>query len=243
MKTKLLLFLMLISTIGYSQTQPVVHNKTFDLLPKASGSDCTCTGWINKDIADQGESSSQNSSDVVKLDDLESDGIYQEFAVIPNSDYELDLEYTYKLATTTTNFIEVIVLKGSGYDNNLPYDPTSNYVADPFDANQSGYGYTLTGVNTPANQLSYTTIIPPGDTSTHSMSQVTFNTGSETSVALFIRAVGPYLPGSHGDPTKDKGWMNGDSEVRIDNLSLVNTTNLSAEDFIKESVKVFPNPT
>lgn len=74
------------------------------------------------------------------------------------------------------------------------------------------------------------------------MTQVSFNTGSETSIAIFIRAVGPYDAASHGDPGKDKGWMNGDTEVRVDNLVLANTTVLSTEEFSASTLTVYPNP-
>ncbi len=238
MKTKLLLTLLLISVIGYAQVQPTVYNATFDNIPKSSGSDCSCSGWINKDIADQGESSTLSGNSVVKYDDFESDGIYQEVAVVANSDYTLDLDYTYKTDPTTTMHLEVTILKGSGYVSGYTpaYDP-------PATAAQSGYGYdTVAAVELPANQIAQTLITPPGNTSANAMTQMTFNTGTETSIAIFVRAVGPYDAASHGDPGKDKGWMNGDSEVRMDNLALVNTTNLSTDDFLASNVKVYPNP-
>merc|ERR1711974_124059 len=52
---------------------PVLVNADFDKLPKSSGSDCSCAGWINKDIGEQGESSSGNggSDNVVKFDNNE----------------------------------------------------------------------------------------------------------------------------------------------------------------------------
>ncbi|WP_417875338.1 T9SS type A sorting domain-containing protein [Winogradskyella sediminis] len=62
------------------------------------------------------------------------------------------------------------------------------------------------------------------------------------SIAIFIRSVGPYDAELHGDSGKDKGWMNGDSEVRMDNLQLVNTTVLSTQDYFTSNLKVYPNP-
>lgn len=239
MKTKLLFALMFISVLGYSQVQPTVHNPNFDKIPKSSGSDCACSGWINKDIADQGESSTMNSDDVVKMDNLESDGVYQEVEVVANNDYTLDLDFRFSDETTTTQYIEVIVLKGSGY--------VSGYVpayALPADAAQDGFGYeTVASVELAANQVAYTTIAPSGSTSDlNAMPTLSFNTGSETSIAIFIRAVGPYDAAIHGDSGKDKGWMNGDTEVRADNLSLVNLGVLSTEEFSASSLKVYPNP-
>ena len=218
-KTLLFLSFILVSAFMYSQTQPTVHNATFTKIAKNSGSDCSCSGWINKSVADQGESSTKDSNDVVKFDNVESDGVYQEVAVEANSNYTLDLEYWFSDATTTTQHIEVLILKGSGYVSG--YTPA---YAPPATAEQDGFGYdNLTAVDDTNNHVARTTITPPGNTDKNSMTQLTFNTGSETSIAIFIRAVGPYDAGSHGDSGKDKGWMNGATEVRIDNLVLVNT--------------------
>jgi VCBS repeat-containing protein len=68
------------SVFSFAQMQPTVHNPTFDKIAKSEGSDCSCSGWINKSLADQGESSITDSNDVVKFGFLESDGIYQEVA-------------------------------------------------------------------------------------------------------------------------------------------------------------------
>ncbi|EAQ43011.1 T9SS type A sorting domain-containing protein [Polaribacter sp. MED152] len=217
-KTLLLFCLILISALSYGQTQPVVHNATFNKIAKNSGSDCACSGWINKSVGDQGESSTKNSQDVVKLDDLESDAVYQEVAVEANSDYTLDLEYWFNDATTTTEYIEVIILKGSAYVSG--YTPL---YAEPATALQDDYGYeTLAQVDDTNNHVARTTIVPPGNTDMNDMTQLTFNTGSETSIAIYIRAIGPYDASAHGDSGKDKGFMNGDTEVRIDNLVLAN---------------------
>jgi hypothetical protein len=216
-----------------------VYNATFDNIAKNEGSTCTCSGWINKDIADQGESSSKDGSDVVKLDNIESDGIYQEVALEANRDYTLDLEYWYSAETTTTQYIEVLILKGSTYKSG--YTPV---YAGPATAAQSGFGYeTVASIDDTNNHLARTTIVAPGNTSKNSMSQLTFSTGSETSVAIFVRAVGPYDAGAHGDSTKDKGWMNGDTEIRVDNLVLVNSgATASVDDVFSSKVSVYPNP-
>lgn len=237
---KTVLFIALLGCISlFAQTQPTVHNPTFDKIPKSSGSDCACSGWINKDVADQGESSTKNGSDVVKFDNVESDGIYQEIAVEANSDYTLDLVYWYSEEATTTDHFEVIILKGSGYASG--YTPAYDV---PADAAQDGFGYdNLTSVDDINNHVARTLIAPPGNTGENPMTQLAFNTGSETSIAIFIRAVGPYDAGSHGDPTKDKGWMNGDAEVRLDNLSLVNLgPTASVNDVFASKVSIYPNP-
>jgi hypothetical protein len=237
---KNLLFTLLLcaSALGYSQVQPAVYNAAFDKIAKSSGSDCTCSGWINKDIADQAESTISNDSDASKFDDFESDGHYQEVEVIANSDYSLDIDYNFNIDPTTTVHIEVTILKGSGYVGGYvpAYDP-------PASAAQSGFGYdTVASVENAANQLAQTLILSPGDTSWNAMTQMTFNTGSETSIAIFIRAVGSYDAASHGDSGKDKGWMNGDAEIRMDNLVLVNTTVLSTKDVLASKFNVYPNP-
>ncbi|MDC1534103.1 T9SS type A sorting domain-containing protein [Polaribacter sp.] len=206
------------SVISFAQTQPTVHNSTFDKIAKAEGSDCSCAGWINKSLADQGESSTTDGNDVVKLDNVESDGVYQEVAVEANSDYTIDLDVKWSSTDTTTEYLEIVVLKGSGY----VADYTPAY-AGPAEAAQDDFGYrTVESADLASNQLSKSNLTVPGDSEMNAISTISFNTGTETSIAIFIRAVGPYDSGAHGDSGKDKGWMNGDTELRIDNFSLVN---------------------
>ena len=57
MKTKLLLLLLCVSALSYAQVQPTVLNDSFDKIAKSSGSDCSCSGWRNTAIGDQGGSS------------------------------------------------------------------------------------------------------------------------------------------------------------------------------------------
>ncbi|MDA9977356.1 lamin tail domain-containing protein, partial [Polaribacter sp.] len=214
------------SVISFAQTQPTVHNSTFDKIAKAEGSDCSCAGWINKSLADQGESSTTDGNDVVKLDNVESDGVYQEVAVEANSDYTLDLDVKWSSTDTTTEYLEIVVLKGSGY----VADYTPAY-AGPAEAAQDDFGYrTVESADLASNQLSKSNLTVPGDTEMNAISTISFNTGTETSIAIFIRAVGPYDSGAHGDSGKDKGWMNGDTELRIDNFSLVNLGEASVTD-------------
>ncbi|WP_298878985.1 T9SS type A sorting domain-containing protein [uncultured Polaribacter sp.] len=238
---KTLLFIALVASASlFAQTQPTVINPNFDKIDKNSGSACACSGWINKSLADQAESSTKDSNDVVKFDNHESDGIYQEIAVEANSDYTLDLDYWYSDGTTTsTQYIEVIILKGSAYVDG--YTPAYATAAD---AEQDGFGYaSLTEADDVNNHVARTTVAPPGNSDKNSMTQLAFNTGSETSIAIFIRAVGPYDATSHGDSGKDKGWMNGDTEVRVDNLSLVNLgSTASVNDIFSSKISIYPNP-
>ncbi|MEO9572089.1 MAG: T9SS type A sorting domain-containing protein [Polaribacter sp.] len=240
---KTLLFIALIASAGlFAQTQPTVQNATFDKIAKSSGSDCTCSGWINKSLADQGESSTKNDSDVVKLDALESDGIYQEIAIEANSTYTLDLEYTYAEDPTTTTHFEIVVLKGSGYVSG--YTPAYDI---PAEASQDGFGYdSVASVENESNQISYTTYAPADGTL--DITQISFDTGSETSIAIFVRAVGPFddnlhNEGTQADSDKNKGWMNGDSAVRIDNLVLTNLgATASVNDIFSSKISIYPNP-
>jgi hypothetical protein len=214
------------SAISFAQTQPTVHNSTFDKIAKAEGSDCSCSGWINKSLADQGESSTTDGNDVVKFDNVESDGIYQEVAVEANSDYTIDLDVKWSSTDTTTEYLEIIVLKGSGY----VADYTPAY-AGPSEAAQDDFGYrTVESADLASNQLSKSNLTVPGDVEMNAISTISFNTGAETSIAIFIRAVGPYDSDAHGDSGKDKGWMNGDTELRLDNFSLVNLGEASVTD-------------
>jgi hypothetical protein len=238
-KTLLIVCFTLISALSFGQTQPVVHNATFTKIAKNSGSDCACSGWINKSVGDQGESSTKSGDDVAKLDNLESDALYQEVAVEANSDYTLDLEYWYDSDPTTTDYIEIVILKGSAYVSG--YTPA---YAEPATAAQDGYGYeTLAQVDETNNHVARTTIVPPGNTDKNDITQLTFNTGSETSIAIYIRAVGPYDASIHGDSEKDKGFMNGDAEVRVDNLVLTNLgATASVNDIFASKVSIYPNP-
>jgi hypothetical protein len=237
-KTLLIVCFTLISALSFGQTQPVVHNATFTKIAKNSGSDCACSGWINKSVGDQGESSTKSGDDVAKLDNLESDALYQEVAVEANSDYTLDLEYWYDSDPTTTDYIEIVILKGSAYVSG--YTPA---YAEPATAAQDGYGYeTLAQVDETNNHVARTTIVPPGNTDKNDITQLTFNTGSETSIAIYIRAVGPYDASIHGDSGKDKGFMNGDAEVRVDNLVLTNLGAASTATNITVSIDVSADP-
>ncbi|WP_298781499.1 T9SS type A sorting domain-containing protein [uncultured Polaribacter sp.] len=213
MKKTLFLLTLLTSWLCVSQIQPIVYNTTFD------DSACACTSWINKDIADQGESSTTGSSEVLKFDDLESDGIYQEIAIEANSNYTLNFSYIFSSFSSNINNLEIYVLKGSGYESG--YTPA--YPA----TTETDLGYrTIADVETATNQISTLFLSPPTHTSA-SIASLSFDTGAETSIAIFVRSVGPFDDNLHAEGTqlasnKNKGWMNGNAEVRIDNFSLVN---------------------
>ena len=195
---------------------PVLINNVFDKLPKSSGSDCACSGWINKSLGDQGESSSGNGSDVVKFDNNEPDHIYQEFEVTPNADYTITVISQFKDPQNGTYpaELEFRVLAGSGYVSG--YSPT--YYTNTVDFPQNGYGYTtIAQVEDPVNNL----LTPAGATAgvlsnpsddSYLTNTFTFNVGNNTSVALYVRGIG-------GDPTVGSfGYSSGDEEIRVDSI-------------------------
>ena len=136
---KPVLFLSLIASCTLFAQDPVVHNDPFDYLPKSSGSDCTCAGWINKDLGDQGGSSQDfdgTTNDAIKFDKNNDDLAYQEVAVLSNTDYKLSYRYQIEGEATSTSKLEMRILKGSSYKDG--YTPEYKGTAD---APSSGYGY------------------------------------------------------------------------------------------------------
>ncbi|WP_435415070.1 PKD domain-containing protein [Polaribacter aestuariivivens] len=195
-------------------TDPVLINPDFDKQAKSSGSDCACAGWINKSLGDQGESSSGNGSDVVKFDNDESDAIYQEFEVQANADYTITIVTQFKDLTSGGSFpsmLELRVLAGSAYVSG--YSPA--YYATAAEYPQNGFGYTsIPQVEDPANNLLVNVLNNPND-SGYLTTQYSFNSGANTSVALFIRGIG-----GDGTDADNKGYPynNGDEELRIDSV-------------------------
>ncbi|PTX62240.1 PKD domain-containing protein [Kordia periserrulae] len=190
---------------------PVLVNADFDKLPKSSGSDCCCAGWINKDLGDQGESSSGNggSDNVVKFDNNEPDHVYQEFAVTPNADYTITIVTSFKNLTggSFPSELELRVLAGSGYIDG--YSPT--YYTNTVDFPQEDWGYTtIAQVEDPANNLLLEVQTNPSDDSYFSYTY-SFNAGANDSVALFIRGIG-------GDSIGDFNYTSGDEEIRADSV-------------------------
>ena len=188
---------------------PILINAEFDKLPKSSGSDCSCAAWINKEIGEQGESSSGNggSDNVVKFDNNEPDHVYQEFAVQPNADYTMELVTSFKPSENGAfpAMLEVRVLAGTGYRDG--YTPT--YYVETTEFPQDGWGYSTIGqVEDPANNLLVEVQDNPGNDDYVSYTYV-FNSGDNNSVALFIRGIG-------GDAIGDFGYTGGDEEIRAD---------------------------
>jgi len=194
---------------------PVLVNADFNKLPKSSGSDCSCAAWINKDLGDQGESSSGNggTDNVLKFDNNEPDHAYQEFEVVPNSDYIIEIVTSFKdpLGGSFPSELELRVLAGSGYVSG--YTPV--YYTDTVEFPQEDWGYTsITQVEDPANNLLVQVQTNPADDSyiTYSYS---FNSGANDSVALFIRGIGGPATGGGGG---EFGYNSGDEEIRADSV-------------------------
>ncbi|MFY0628975.1 MAG: PKD domain-containing protein [Flavobacteriaceae bacterium] len=197
---------------------PTLVNSEFAKLPKSSGSDCACSAWINKSIGDQGESSSGNggSDNVVKFDNNEPDHVYQEFEITPNADYTMNVVVSFKSLTSGGSFpsmFEIRVLAGSGYDSG--YTPT--YYTNTVDFPQDNYGYTSIGaVETSANNILTEVISNPSDTG-YITYTYTFNSGNNTSLALFMRGIGGPASGGGGGSF---GYNSGDEEIRVDNVTI-----------------------
>ncbi len=196
---------------------PVLVNTDFDKLPKSSGSDCSCSAWINKSIGDQGESSSGNggSDNVVKLDNNEPDHLYQEFEVVPNADYTIQIVTSFKSPEggSFPSMLELRVLGGVGYTSG--YTPT--YYTETVDFPQDDFGYaSVSQVEDPANNLLIETQSNPNDDG-YITYTYTFNAGANDSVALFIRGIGGPATGGGGG---DFGYNSGDEEIRVDSLTI-----------------------
>ena len=207
---------------------PVLVNFEFDKLPKSSGSDCSCSGWINRQVGDQGESSSGNggSNNVMKWDDNEPDIAYQEFEVVPNADYLITIITQFKLpsgSATATSQLEIRVLAGAGYSSG--YVPT--YYTDTVDMPQGNsttglWGYTsIADIENSDNNLFLTVQSNPGDDGYLTYTYA-FNSGANDSVALYMRGIGGPATGGGGG---DFGFNSGAEEIRADSIIITAVEN------------------
>lgn len=197
---------------------PILLNADFNRLPKSSGSDCTCSGWINRSVGEQGESSSGNGSDVLKFDDREPDHVYQEFEVLPNADYRIEIPLLFQsdiaMAEMPSQF-EVRVLAGSGYVDG--YSPV--YFTDTVSIPQDGFGYTsVTQATDPSNNLLVETVDNPNN-SEYRVFTFFFNSGANDSVALYLRGIGNAGPEDPADFALF-GFASGDEEIRADSVTI-----------------------
>jgi hypothetical protein len=216
----------------------VIQNATLDKIGRDGGSDCSCAGWQNKDLGDQLESSSWNSdtSFGAKFDDTESDIMYQEVAVTAGKDYTFTYTYNFedKSSDDLASSLDVRILAGSGYITDYtPGYPTAAA------AGSTGYGYTdIAVVENASNNLASVVVTPSGDKDFRTAT-LAFNSGSNTSIAIFARGIGRNVTGSDG---KGYAWSNGSSEIRIDEVSLVEGVVASVNDVFSSTLSIYPNP-
>ena len=88
---------------------PILINTVFDKLSKIAGSDCTCSGWINRSLGTQGESSTVSGNDVLKFDNNEPDHIYQSL-ITPNANYQIEIDV--KFNSSSGDLILPVLTKG-----------------------------------------------------------------------------------------------------------------------------------
>ncbi|WP_412560217.1 PKD domain-containing protein [Winogradskyella sp. MIT101101] len=197
---------------------PLIVNAEFVKLPKSSGSDCACSGWINRDLGEQGESSTASGSDVLKLDNAEPDHAYQEFAVVPNADYKIELSVRHSNLVGVEmlpSSLEVRVLASSGYESG--YTPT--YYTDtalmPQGNSATGFwGYrSVADMENPANNL-FVQVIPNPGNDDYQTYIYTFNSEANDSIALFMRGIGNADPEDPNDFAM-YGYASGEEEIRI----------------------------
>ncbi|WP_299780362.1 T9SS type A sorting domain-containing protein [uncultured Formosa sp.] len=245
MKQTLLSLCLLASFSAFAQ-DPIVQNGQFDQIPKAEGSsDCACSHWINKDLGDQGETSStgvESPNKALKFDNFESDLIYQEVAVLPNTEYKL----TYSARVdddvdpdVTPTTLEIRILKGSGYSED--YEIT--YYTDATIKPTSGFGYTdIEDVEDETNNIAVTTLAHPGEDS-YTEYELVFNTGDETSIAIFARGTGrPETIPDDASDSRPWQWSSGEDEAFLDYLTLTNETLSVSDNVFAAGLKVYPNP-
>jgi len=197
---------------------PVLLNSEFVRSPKSSGSDCTCSGWINTDIGEQGESSSGNGSDVLKFDNAEPDHIYQEFEVVPNADYRVEIPIEFRADDPTGDLpssLEIRILAGEGYVDG--YTPV--YFDNTVDIPQSGFGYTtVPQTEVEENVLMLEVVNNPGVVE-YRLTTFFFNSGSNDSVAIYVRGIGNSGPEDPADFAR-YGFASGDEEIRADSITI-----------------------
>lgn len=215
---KTLLSLFLLITCSLFAQDPVILNSTLDPIARTGSSNCSCAGWMNKDLGDQLESSSWNSSTSfgAKFDDTESDIAYQEIAVLANTNYKFSYVYNFEAKGTDAlpSKLDVRILAGSGYIANY----TPSYPA-AVDGQSRDFGYEdIAEVEKAANNLVSEIVEYSGDKDFRTR-ELTFNSGSNTSIVIFMRGIGRDVTGTNG---KGYAWSNGEHEIRIDEVSMTN---------------------
>ncbi|QQY83224.1 T9SS type A sorting domain-containing protein [Tamlana sp. s12] len=240
MKTKLLLASCLIASATLFAQDPAVLNAEFDYQAKSSGGPCTCSGWINKDLGDQGGSSQDfdgTTNDAIKFDKNNDDLAYQEIAVEANTEYKVSYRYQVEGELTSTSELEIRILRGTAYVAGYTPSYSSTVAAAPTD----GFGYTsMSQVEVAGNNLEIVTVTPTVDDEYYA-AEFTFNSGSETSIAIFARGIGGADPGVGGSP-KGFDFINGDESVRLDYLRVTEEATASVDEATANGFAIYPNP-
>ena len=198
---------------------PILLNPEFENINRmGSVNTCSCAGWINTDVGEQGETSSIDGASVLKFDNAEPDHVYQEFAVTPNADYRVEIPYVFQSDIATGNApsqLEIRVLAGEGYVDG--YTPT--FFESTLDIPTVGFGYTSVAQATDAaNNLDIQIVDNPDSGDLRSFAFV-FNSGSNDSVAFYIRGIGNSGPEDPADFER-YGFASGDEEIRIDSITI-----------------------
>ena len=236
---KTLLFTALVASLSLFAQDPTIQNAELSPIARTGSSDCSCAGWMNKDLGDQLESSSWNSSSSfgAKFDDTESDIMYQEIAVLANTDYKFTYVYNFEVKQDTepASSLDIRILAGSGYI--ADYTPAYPAAAD---GQSRDFGYEdIAVVENATNNLASAVIANPGDKDFRT-GELTFNSGSNTSIAIFGRGIGRDITGTNG---KGYAWSNGGSEIRIDEVAMTNeSSTASTQDVFAANFSVYPNP-
>jgi hypothetical protein len=240
---KTLLFIALIASASLFAQDPVIQNAELSKIARTDASDCSCAGWMNKDLGDQLESSSWNSSTSfgAKFDEIEADIMYQEIAVLANTNYKFTFLYNFedKIDTEPATSLEFRILAGSVYIT----DYTPAYAA-AVDGQSRDFGYEdISVVENAANNLASTVIANPGDKDFRT-GELTFNSGSNTSIAIFGRGIGrPTTVPQDASDSRPWTWSSGGSEIRIDEVAMTNEdATASVNDIFSSKISIYPNP-
>lgn len=195
---------------------PVLVNAEFERIDKSTGSPCACSGWINRDLSNQAESTTASGNSVVKFDNDEHDAIYQEFEVAPNTNYSMRVSVGFDAALggSFPSILEVRVLAGTGYESG--YSPT--YYTEAIEFPISGFGYTSVAQMEDATNNIVTETVTHPETTAYRTYEFKFNSGANGSLALFMRGIG-----GDGTPNDDKGFAynSGDEEIQIDSINII----------------------
>ena len=231
---KLLLFASVLLTGILFAQNPIIQNPEFVKIEKKFGNDCECSQWIATDLGVSPQGSGIGlvaPNRGLKSTAGEDQVLYQEVAILPNTDYKFT--YLMILRGGGAAEAEIRILKGSSYRDGYAPVYYSNDNAEGSglrlkDRPNTNFGYKdIAEVELAANNLAVATHDYLGNNSDYLSYELTFSSGSETSIALFMRGIG-------------------EKDVIFDSVSLTNegTTagSASVEDVFGSSLSIYPNP-